>query len=238
MARTCTAAAIAVMMGSASYAVSPSAGPHGEASVREEAQAPLTRASSGPTAASRLSVPPRAAAEEQVRDVSATIEASGRVCVNSHTVTLYQLRNVIRADAQRASTIRVHIAAEADVSQERIDAIKQQIMEAGVRADHITIRHSPVAAAPRHNPRAFGLLLRRVWPAARRTAGAIAADESRIAHEMEVRGDSLRSRLETIERLIADWVETAPAASRPTGTSRAARGRSPIRNWKTIRGQR
>lgn len=153
--------------------------------------------------------------------VFVTIDASGRVQIDGHTVTLHQLRQDVHNRVVRRAATMVRVTAEPDVPQDHIDAVTLRLTESGVRTGAITVyRGAPPAATQPHNPRAVGLLVRRFWPSAGGAATTVSADESRIAREVEARGDAIRWRLETIERLAADWFETGAAASRPAARPR------------------
>jgi len=147
--------------------------------------------------------------------VSVILESCGRMRVDGRSVTLAGLRDILRDRVGRGSDAAVDLVAGPDIPQDYLDAMLRRIAETGVEPGRIHVRREAAPPAPLHEARAVGAWLKRLWPGARRAAGAAASDESRIAREVESRGESLQSRIEAVERVVEPWLETARAASRP-----------------------
>jgi len=147
--------------------------------------------------------------------ISVTLEACGRMRVDGRSITLAQLCDVVRDRIAQGRAAGLELIAEPDLSRDDLDALLRRIVETGVERDRIRVRRGVAPPAPPHESRAVGAWLKRLWPGARRAVGAAASDESRIAREVEWRGESLQSRIEAVERIVEPWLETPRAVSRP-----------------------
>ena len=147
--------------------------------------------------------------------ISVTLEACGRMRVDGRSVTLAQLCDVVRDRLAQDHSAGLELIAEPDLSRDDLDALLRRIAETGVERNRIHVRRGAAPPAPPHESRAVGAWLKRLWPSARRAVGAAASDESRIAREVEGRGESLQSRIEAVERIVEPWLETPRATSRP-----------------------